>query len=754
MCASIHRSKISSSSGSNATSRARIGSASSYSPASMCSSASRKSSSEVRMASSMVSDCRSRLYTSRRSRQRTPDLAEPDTRARSELPAHLERPDRPDLPVQMLDEGDGRVVAPAVVDRAVPHAVGEEEGVHAGAHGQAVHVLVLHVQAAPGRPFPEAADLREPVVLRIELVRSADAPRPGGFRDVAADLDAAGAQQGLADRALLAGERILRLAVLIPAAEVDARAAPAEAVEIERAVRLDAVDRGVVDVAGRLAGRADGDVVDDVVDLAAVQLERGRADGAEVAHAFDRELPRLLGDEVGLAGAPVLVLQVDRGEEVEEVQLPDAAGQLDVDVRLRRDFPRRGQLALRAMELARQPAAADLRELRVLRTRGELHRQAGGHRPPVAADHLIAVFLDLRRAAGERQLIEASIRLQLEQSRRVIEAVERPLGGDLPLAAVRLPAILRAADHLALGADLVEAIAGRIRAVGEAGDDGDRVRILVAAPEADQLEPAAPEVELVVAADFVVVAMLVLGDEAMPRRAGDRGAVVVLEVVEVDAAVREIEIALRRAAIEHESPAEARLVVVAAPLLVARLHQAAALVEDPRRAARAAAVAAVVEAERVLHRSLLAADRDVESREERIGVVRAELRPVLPLSGHAGRLDDDVRTLTVEPRDVERGAVDDLDALDVAGRNAPELRDHVVVLARQPLPVDDDVARRLAEPARLVLLLDGEAGNAVEHVERRARRELHEVGGGIRLHRRRGALRERGEGDEQQRDSQ
>src|ERR1041385_6814817 len=198
-----------------------------------------------------------------------------------ELPANLERPDRPDLPVLVLDERDRRVGSPALVDRAVPHAVGEEEVVHAGAHCQAVHVLVLDVQAAPGRPFPEAADLGQAIVHRVELVRGAGAPRPVGLRNVVAEPEAGGAQETVADRTLLAGERIAHAALLIPAAEVDARAAPAQSIEIQRAVRLETVDRGVVDVAGRLAGVADRDVVDDVVDLAAVQLERGRAELAE-----------------------------------------------------------------------------------------------------------------------------------------------------------------------------------------------------------------------------------------------------------------------------------------------------------------------------------------------------------------------------------------------------------------------------------------------------------------------------------------
>ena len=152
---------------------------------------------------------------------------------------------------------------------------------------------------------------------------------------------------------------------------------------------------------------------------------------------------------------------------------------------------------------------------------------------------------------------------------------------------------------------------------------------------------------------------------------------------------------------------------------------------DPRRAAGAAAVAAVLEADRVLHRPFRAAHRDVEAGEERIGVVRAELRPVPPLAADSGGAGDHVRDLAGEAGDLERGAVDDLDPLDVARRDAAQLRHDVVRFAGEPLAVDDDVAGGLAEAARIFLLLDGEAGNAVEHVERRLRRELRKVGGHV-----------------------
>src|SRR5687767_7013685 len=117
---------------------------------------------------------------------------------------------------------------------------GGEEVVHARADGEAVHVLVLDVEVAPHGTFPLPADLGEPVVFRIELVRVAGAPRPIRFPDVMAERVAEELLQAAADRPLLAGERILHLTVLPAEVRVEARAVPAEPVEVEGAARLDA----------------------------------------------------------------------------------------------------------------------------------------------------------------------------------------------------------------------------------------------------------------------------------------------------------------------------------------------------------------------------------------------------------------------------------------------------------------------------------------------------------------------------------
>src|SRR5205823_2194545 len=185
------------------------------------------------------------------------------------------------------------------------------------------------------------------------------------------------------------------------------------------------------------------------------------------------------------------------------------------------------------------------------------------------------------------------------------------------------------------------------------------------------------------------------------------------EIVEVEAVVKEVEIALRSAgSVKHEAAGDLGLVRIATPVFPPLLGQCAGRTVDPRRAARAAAVAAVLDSDRVLHRTFRAAHGDVEAGKERIGVVRAELRPVPPLPTDSGGADDHVRYLAGEAGDLERCAIDDLDAFDVSRRDAAQLRHDVVRLPGEPLAIDDDVAGGLTEAARIFLLLDRKAGNA------------------------------------------
>ena len=82
---------------------------------------------------------------------------------------------------------------------------------------------------------------------------------------------------------------------------------------------------------------------------------------------------------------------------------------------------------------------------------------------------------------------------------------------------------------------------------------------------------------------------------------------------------------------------------------------------------------------------------------------------------------DDVHHLARQAWNIQHGAVDQVDPLHLAGRNAPEGGFRPVRLAGNALAVDQQIAARLPEAAQAVIIvLDGKAGNAADHIERRA----------------------------------
>ena len=99
---------------------------------------------------------------------------------------------------------------------------------------------------------------------------------------------------------------------------------------------------------------------------------------------------------------------------------------------------------------------------------------------------------------------------------QVVEAVERALGRDLPVALAPFPAIFGAGDALAGVGDGEEAAAGVGIAIGEFGSDALLERVVVVAGEADQLQPAADQGELIVAAELPDPFVLVVGDSPDP----------------------------------------------------------------------------------------------------------------------------------------------------------------------------------------------------------------------------------------------
>jgi hypothetical protein len=66
---------------------------------------------------------------------------------------------------------------------------------------------------------------------------------------------------------------------------------------------------------------------------------------------------------------------------------------------------------------------------------------------------------------------------------------------------------------------------------------------------------------------------------------------------------------------------------------------------------------------------------------------------------------DDVGHLTRQAWQVQRGAVDDFDSLDVVHRDPLQLIEDVLGLARQTLAVDQHVGVGLAQPSALFSIL-------------------------------------------------
>src|SRR3546814_8743030 len=76
--------------------------------------------------------------------------------------------------------------------------------------------------------------------------------------------------------------------------------------------------------------------------------------------------------------------------------------------------------------------------------------------------------------------------------------------------------------------------------------------------------------------------------------------------------------------------------------------------------------------------------------EERIGVMRPEFGLPRKLAGETVGTEHDVRDLPRQAGDIEARAVDDLDPLDIGGRNAGQLGDDRVRLGRWPRAVEQD----------------------------------------------------------------
>ena len=110
--------------------------------------------------------------------------------------------------------------------------------------------------------------------------------------------------------------------------------------------------------------------------------------------------------------------------------------------------------------------------------------------------------------------------------------------------------------------------------------------------------------------------------------------------------------------------------------------------------------------------------------------IAAELRIPAELALDAAAQHDDVGDASGEAGDAERCAIDQLDPLHRTGGDARQRGARVVRFARDALAVDQHIFGCLAEPAIVADREQHEVGNFLDHIERAARGEIGEIGGG------------------------
>src|SRR5690606_16007698 len=147
------------------------------------------------------------------------------------------------------------------------------------------------------------------------------------------------------------------------------------------------------------------------------------------------------------------------------------------------------------------------------------------------------------------------------------------------------------------------------------------------------------------------------------------------------------------------------------------LTRAIAVSEDVGPAG-AAVERVVLGRDRVTDRSARARYRGAPGDDAARGIVRFDLRVPFELPADAFRCiaaGDDIGHAAGEPQNVERGAIDHLDALHVTGRDARQPLGDRVALAGKAFAVQQDVALCLTQAAPLPLaFLDVEARNLLQ----------------------------------------
>ena len=139
-----------------------------------------------------------------------------------------------------------------------------------------------------------------------------------------------------------------------------------------------------------------------------------------------------------------------------------------------------------------------------------------------------------------------------------------------------------ARDGLGLVGDLGEALAEGRAPVGEGLGQILAVGAVLEAAQADQLEPAAAEAELVIAAKLVIIFALLLVELAQPGRIGARRDLVGVEMIEAEGALEVEDRAV--AEIAAQRGREARLLAADVEDLVADVEDGAVRPVDGLRA--------------------------------------------------------------------------------------------------------------------------------------------------------------------------
>ena len=344
-----------------------------------------------------------------------------------------------------------------------------------------------------------------------------------------------------------------------------------------------------------------------------------------------------------------------------------------------------------------------------------------------------------------------------------IEEIERVLQRDLPVPA--LPGgkgIFGTADIFALIHRLQETGLDQFAAVERTGNEIVRGRAVFAPDEADRLQASRPEAEFIVAAEFGVPFVPAESEAPAAFRSGHGVGLRDFLLVALENADLAVEIrhhAARR--FPRQRSGHGGIVGNPGIVLVAALDPGAIAVGNGlpagigtafRQAVRLKAPAQPFAAARQGERAFVIIGRQVFP------------CPRLPAPGAGNTalpVRDDVRHLAGKARNIQGRTIDQVNPRHLAGRNPPERSLCPVRFARHPLPVDQHIAIGLPEAARAVIVvLNGKARNARDHVERGARIVLGEVCrgetrpgghrlGGVRLgHGRQGDQADRRQGGE------